>query len=101
MLGVESKWTQREKGVSSKCPGCIIAPISELEEVSDYIYSDVGFLSTRTRAPVSYFFGSPLRCQKVPAQNSSGISGISQIGEGGATMDFLLTILAWKGSINT
>jgi len=50
VLGVESKWTQREKGVSSKYPGCIIAPISELEEVSDYIYSDVGFPPARTHA---------------------------------------------------
>lgn len=76
VLGIESKLTQREKGASSKCPGCITDPISEMEEVSDYIYSDVGFPSARTRAPVPYFFWC-LMFSQVSTWNSSGIWGIS------------------------
>lgn len=43
------------KGVSPKCPGCITAPISELEEVSDYIYTDIGFSPAQDTFPCAIF----------------------------------------------
>lgn len=67
MLGVGSKLTQRKKKSSSKCPGYITAPVSEWEDVSDYIYSDIGFPSARTCAPAPYFFSGLLFSHKVPA----------------------------------